>query len=137
MQLECVYKCIAIGFILGSLLQIMIPKNDKQFKKALTPQQKQTYENIVKERVRIFMFAWVCSLLFIWQLPITGWSRSIVYHLMLGAIYECTPKSTYMVEHLHNQTQIRLWQKVYTQMQFRTAIALLVNILFIPFICGG
>lgn len=135
MNTTCVYKLIAIGFLIGTLMQLLVPKQDAQFKGTLTPEQRKTYDTIVKERLRIFAFAWIFSLMFVWRLPVDRWTRVVVYHLLLGAIYECWPKSTYMVEHLHTSSQIQQWQQVYRQMQFRHAIALLVNLVAIPWVC--
>ena len=132
--MDCVNQYVSYGFLTGTLLSIMTPSNDDEFKRSMDVNQLRIYNFIRRERMSIFIVSSVFSMIFVHLLKIKGWFKIVLYYTLLGASYKCWPKTYYMVEHLR-ENQLVLWNTIYKDMQYKHAFALLVGILSVPIMC--
>ena len=132
---DCIHKYIAYGFLLGSIATVIVPTDNKKFTNSLSKSQRKIYDIIIQERIYIFLSGCIFSGLFARFVDANKWTKIFLFYMLLGVYYKCHPKSYYMVEYLKNEHQLRLWNAIYKEMQFKHAFALLLNILAIPLLC--
>jgi len=138
---------IGITFLLSSIyLSILKQDNDIFFKfnRLLNDKQKIIYQNIVRERLKIYtiaMFTGLGSGLLYWyrnQKQPYIWCSflAIVYIVKLG-VYYFYPKSPLMLYSLTTKEQTDAWADIYTEMKTRYRISLLIGFIGYLIISSG
>ena len=117
------------------------------FNNVLNNKQREIYIKIINERRRIyftgFSLGFALSLLFIFlksyknikiqKIPFVCITITITY-LITYLYYILSPKTTYMLEHLNNQEQVKAWLNVYKKMQFNFHFGLLLGLIGVGFL---
>jgi len=146
-MINCNTCIIGITFLLSSIyLSILKQDNDIFFKfnRLLNDKQKIIYQNIVKERLKIYtiaMFTGLGSGLLYWyrnQKQPYIWCSflAIVYIVKLG-VYYFYPKSPLMLYSLTTKEQTDAWADIYTEMKTRYRISLLIGFIGYLIISSG
>ena len=146
-MINCNTCIIGITFLLSSIyLSILKQDNDIFFKfnRLLNDKQKIIYQNIVKERLKIYtiaMFTGLGSGLLYWyrnQKQPYIWCSflAIVYIVKLG-VYYFYPKSPLMLYSLTTKEQTDAWADIYTEMKSRYRISLLIGFIGYLIISSG
>ena len=145
--MNCNTCIIGITFLLSSIyLSILKQDNDIFFKfnRLLNDKQKIIYQNIVKERLKIYsvaLFTGLGSGLLYWyrnQKQPYIWCSflAIVYIVKLG-VYYFYPKSPLMLYSLTTKEQTDAWADIYTEMKTRYRISLLIGFIGYVIISSG
>ena len=145
--MNCNTCIIGITFLLSSIyLSILKQDNDIFFKfnRLLNDKQKIIYQNIVRERLKIYtiaMFTGLGSGLLYWyrnQKQPYIWCSflAIVYIVKLG-VYYFYPKSPLMLYSLTTKEQTDAWADIYTEMKTRYRISLLIGFIGYVIISSG
>ena len=145
--MNCNTCIIGITFLLSSIyLSILKQDNDIFFKfnRLLNDKQKIIYQNIVKERLKIYsvaLFTGLGSGLLYWyrnQKQPYIWCSflAIVYIVKLG-VYYFYPKSPLMLYSLTTKEQTDAWADIYTEMKTRYRISLLIGFIGYLIISSG
>ena len=146
-MINCNTCIIGITFLLSSIyLSILKQDNDIFFKfnRLLNDKQKIIYQNIVRERLKIYtiaMFTGLGSGLLYWyrnQKQSYIWCSflAIVYIVKLG-VYYFYPKSPLMLYSLTTKEQTDAWADIYTEMKTRYRISLLIGFIGYLIISSG
>jgi len=146
-MINCNTCIIGITFLLSSIyLSILKQDNDIFFKfnRLLNDKQQIIYQNIVKERLKIYtiaMFTGLGSGLLYWyrnQKQPYIWCSflAIVYIVKLG-VYYFYPKSPLMLYSLTTKEQTDAWADIYTEMKTRYRISLLIGFIGYVIISSG
>jgi len=146
-MINCNTCIIGITFLLSSIyLSILKQDNDIFFKfnRLLNDKQKNIYQNIVRERLKIYtiaMFTGLGSGLLYWyrnQKQSYIWCSflAIVYIVKLG-VYYFYPKSPLMLYSLTTKEQTDAWADIYTEMKTRYRISLLIGFIGYLIISSG
>ena len=146
-MINCNTCIIGITFLMASIyLSILKQDNDIFFKfnRLLNDKQKIIYQNIVKERLKIYtiaMFTGLGSGLLYWyrnQKQPYIWCSflAIVYIVKLG-VYYFYPKSPLMLYSLTTKEQTDAWADIYTEMKTRYRISLLIGFIGYLIISSG
>ena len=146
-MINCNTCIIGITFLLSSIyLSILKQDNDIFFKfnRLLNDKQKIIYQNIVRERLKIYtiaMFTGLGSGLLYWyrnQKQPYIWCSflAIVYIVKLG-VYYFYPKSPLMLYSLTSKEQTDAWADIYTEMKTRYRISLLIGFIGYVIISSG
>ena len=146
-MINCNTCIIGITFLLSSIyLSILKQDNDIFFKfnRLLNDKQKIIYQNIVRERLKIYtiaMFTGLGSGLLYWyrnQKQPYIWCSflAIVYIVKLG-VYYFYPKSPLMLYSLTTKEQTDAWADIYTEMKSRYRISLLIGFIGYLIISSG
>jgi len=146
-MINCNTCIIGITFLLSSIyLSILKQDNDIFFKfnRLLNDKQKIIYQNIVRERLKIYtiaMFTGLGSGLLYWyrnQKQPYIWCSflAIVYIVKLG-VYYFYPKSPLMLYSLTTKEQTDAWADIYTEMKTRYRISLLIGFIGYLIISSG
>jgi len=146
-MINCNTCIIGITFLLSSIyLSILKQDNDIFFKfnRLLNDKQKIIYQNIVRERLKIYtiaMFTGLGSGLLYWyrnQKQPYIWCSflAIVYIVKLG-VYYFYPKSPLMLYSLTTKEQTDAWADIYTEMKTRYRISLLIGFIGYVIISSG
>ena len=136
-QSVCINGLLAMAFI-GFMMNNIFSKNKSknEFVKKLTSSQESILNDITQERTRIFLYSFLLSVLFVIFFVPNRWTATFVCFTLTCALYELTPKSTYMVYHLETMDQMKQWKRYSVQMQMKHAFAVATAILAVPFICN-
>ncbi len=147
----CKLSCaIAVIFIVGMFNVYYMAEKDQiiqNFMRKLNEPQRESYMKITIERRNIsiigFIIGLLISLIVIWW----DWNQArrltrISLLCLIGSItmvtnyfyYVLTPKSDYMILHLHGEDQKKLWLNVYKKMQYNYHIGLVLGIIGVMFI---
>lgn len=123
---------IGSAFIGGMIMTMMVDKtNDsvhRDYHLSLDLKQKEIYQKIKNERRTLHIQGMFLGLIFalIYHSSYPSdfdWNRSCtmtsIIMLTTHFYYTLSPKTTYMIEHLSNDVQIKLWNQVYQDMQMR------------------
>lgn len=128
-------------FLMLFTMTLNYNKIHKDFNKSLSDTQKKTYKNIVGERRRIYLVGYFTGLVLSVVAIIAKYSlthentlsiiclATIISTLTTYFFYILHPKSSYMIEVLKNDKQIKNWLKVYKSMQFRFHLCYLMGII--------
>lgn len=151
----CGLTCfIAILFLVANIytmLSVDCKDTKKKLYSLLNNNQKRIHQKIVEERKSIYFKGYGVGLIlssiliFIYKymvLPNKKYKELLstsTIVCMVGAItfttnylyYILSPKTTYMVQHLHNKQQIDEWLKIYRTMQIKYHIGLVLGIVAI------
>ena len=145
--MNCNTCIVGITFLLSSIyLSILKQDNDIFFKfnQLLNDKQKIIYQNIIRERLKIYtiaMFTGLGSGLLYWyrnQKQPYIWCSflAIVYIVKLG-VYYFYPKSPLMLYSLTTKEQTDAWADIYTEMKTRYRISLLIGFIGYVIISSG
>ena len=137
-QTEVLFSCTIASGLFASMLYLSLhPEKDdvlRNFMSKLDKKQQKLYVKIKNERLQIYTYGLVISLLlgFIY-LNNTKKSdtRTCVFVSMVLGItilfYLLYPKTTYMVKHLTHQEQVDAWLQVYRFMQYNHYLGMLLG----------
>lgn len=124
--------CLVAAALLGSSVLTGLMVNYTHFvafEKTLNPTQVERYNKIKKERMFIYSIATVVGLIvgFVnYKNKCVAVSSALFLQVF---IYKLWPKSDYMLNHIDNQTQSKLWMKKYTHMTSLSNIGMLVGMI--------
>ena len=153
--MNCSTSClIAIVFIVSKLYMCFTIDHSKlkiPFLKVLDKKQVFLYQQIISERLNIYLkgyfFGFILSIILIIYNSHTRTSKLSKTPLICTAaattfitsilFYLIHPKSTYMLRHLNNQTQIDEWLKIYRTMQLRFYLGLAFGIIAVVFLANS
>jgi hypothetical protein len=146
-MINCNTCIVGITFLLSSIyLSILKQDNDIFFKfnRLLNDKQQVIYQNIVRERLKIYtiaMFTGLGSGLLYWyrnqnQPYIWCTFLAIAYIVKLG-VYYFYPKSPLMLYSLTTKEQTDAWADIYTEMKTRYRISLLIGFIGYLIISSG
>ena len=136
-QSTCVNGLLGLAFIVFMISNLLSKHKSKTaFVKMLHPNQISILNDITHERSYIFLFSFLFSLSFVLFFVTNRWTATLLCFSLTCALYEITPKSTYMVYHLENMDQIKQWKRYSIQMQTKHAFTMIAAILAVPFICN-
>jgi hypothetical protein len=128
---------IGITFLFASIYSIIVGHNKDiflNFNQLLNDEQKYIYQNIIRERLRIYIIALCCGLLSgIYYYHVSPKHKykwcgflAIVYIVKLG-VYYFYPKSPLMLYSLTTKEQTDAWADIYTAMKTRYRVSLLIG----------
>ena len=144
--MTCVSYCLLGAALVGSsILTMMTSKSAPVFVKfnnLLDANQKQIYKSILNERASIYaqslILGIVIACLVVFNLPrpkskSVKISKGCLFVLLALGVnylgYSLYPKSTYMLNHLHNAQQNKAWVAIYKEMKFRCMFGLILGAL--------
>ena len=139
--------CVIAAALLGSMIWSLINCNNKdqinRYLSNLNKDQQEIYQNIVKERMNIYVTGFVLGLIVgIIYLQITNSTKANVYCIFVAIVlgityinYTVMPKSTYMLEHINNQEQAKAWLGIYKEMKHRCHMGMILGVVALPFVC--
>jgi len=131
---------ISAVFIIGMIYFYSMDKSKivKEYKKKLSPELKERYEKITKERMMIsytgYGLGLLLSLLIIY---LKGKTRTfpLVCTVMATCFltnyfyYMLSPKSDWMINHLYTPEQIKAWLQMYREMSYRYHMGIVLGII--------
>ena len=139
---------LAAGLIFG-VLMTSIPKNKTKIdklKKSLDKKQKEIYENLSKERLRLYIqgliLGIVISILYLYlfknKVNTCNFCNCLVITLGVAALYYLIyPKTDYIINYIQDEEQRKLWLDIYRHMQLKyyggIAIGVIIYILLALF----
>jgi uncharacterized protein YacL len=126
--------CISVVFIVGMIYFYNATSKSaivKHYKEKLPSGLKERYERITEERMRISYYGYILGFILSLFIIFYNLSRkgqkmgniSIVCIVVATCFltnyfyYILSPKSDWMLDHMTNQEQVRLWLQLYRQMQ--------------------
>jgi len=153
--MNCSTSClIALVFIISKLYMCFTIDHSKlkrPFLKVLNKKQIIIYQQIISERLNIYLKGYCLG--FLLSLIIISYNRFGLSSKLSRTPLLCTvasttfitsilfylihPKSTYMLQHLNNQTQIDQWLKIYRTMQLRFYLGLAFGIIAVLFLANS
>ena len=140
---ECL---VSAAFMGGSFYCMLSDYNVKQdaLYKELSPEAQNSYEKIVKERITIFIIATIIGLLVSTYInkfnlnfnPMSScnscFNKSCIstatFYFVQYMVYSLHPKSDFVLNHVENQYQIKLWLQKYNYMKNKWHMGLLLGI---------
>ena len=145
----CGLLCLIAAGFFGSMLYVLLShgkdSTSSQFVRVLNPEQTAIYNNIVQERMTIYIYGLILGLLagftYISYVPLKntlGICAFVVIVLgILFLFYRIHPKSDYMLNHLTTQEQNIAWVNVYRDMKNRSHIGFVLGaVAFVLFGCA-
>jgi len=145
--MTCAISCvISAVFIIGMIyFYTMTDKSEivKQYKQGLPSDLQKRYEKITEERRSIsyygYMLGLILSLILIfYNVKIKGkkmGTTALVCLVMATSFvtnyfyYMLSPKSDWMLNHMHNQEQVRSWLLMYREMSYNYHMGLALGII--------
>ena len=128
--MKCISYCLIAFMFLGTKLYNLIDPIDKnigsRIKSTLNKEQKEAYNNIVSERLNIYIngliIGLICGIIFLKSNP-GGRTRICGFIAVVFAVkfafYLLHPKSDYMINHLVTMDQVKAWNSVGKEMKNR------------------
>ena len=140
-MVKCISFCLVGAALVGSMAMTMLAskksKNFVNFMAVLDDNQQQIYKSVIRERMNIYIQGMVIGILL--ALGITSnvklsKTNNICLFIVVAlgfnwGYYSLYPKSTYMLSHLTDSTQVKAWLAIYKEMKFRCKIGLLLGAL--------
>jgi len=143
----CLIGAMFIGAGLYTTLKCYDCHPISTFKESLSMEQRYIYEQIVQERQSLYLQGLVCGLffssvtLFLTGNSLNPLTSGCVYAgitlIVQYFYYTLAKKSPLMVNYLQSQEQVMLWDQVYTKMQTKWHVGLLLGLIgyaFLPLI---
>ena len=139
--------CVIAAALLGSMIWSLINCNNKdqinQYLSNLNKDQQEIYQNIVKERMNIYVTGFVLGLIVgIIYLQITNSMKTNVYCIFVAIVlgityinYTVMPKSTYMLDHIETAQQAKDWLELYKHMKRSCHTGMILGVVSLPFVC--
>lgn len=134
------YCLLGAGFLFGSIACMATSKNagnHADFQKLLSPEQMNTYQVIVNERLSIYtqglLIGVILGLLVVSMLSeLTTLNRVCVFVVVALVFnilyYMLMPKTTYMLQHLKGEDQINAWLEIYKSMRQRYILGFFIGV---------
>ena len=138
---RCISYCLVGAALLGSMLVTMLAskksKNFKHFMSVLNDDQQQVYKSVIKERMTIYIQGLIIGVILgiiVTFNRVLSRSTNICLFIVIAlgfnwAYYLFYPKSTYMLNHLSSQNQVRAWLKIYKEMKLRCHLGLVLGVI--------
>lgn len=134
----CQFNCLLAAALFGSMVYIMLNQNKGQimadFVATLNEEQNVVYQQIIKERMTIYIQGLLLGLLlgfvFLAVVERTNTAGCLFAVIVLGVnhlYYALAPKSQYMVPLLTTNEQRVAWMNVYTEMKYRCAMGFVLG----------
>lgn len=143
----CTVSCaISLTFVIGMIYFYSATSNSKTVKyyKEKMPRDLQIrYENIARERMMISYYGYGLGIVI--SLLIIYYNKKVKHNKMNTSSLVCTvvgtsfmvnyfyymlsPKSDWMLDHITNKEQIKLWLQVYREMQYNYHLGLVLGII--------
>ena len=145
--MACTISCIISAiFIIGMIyFYNMTDKSKivKHYKQQLPTDLQKRYEKIVEERKRISLHGYILGLIF--SLLIIFYNTKIKNQKMSNFSLVCTvtatcfltnyfyymitPKTDWMLNHMNNQQEVRLWLQMYREMSYNYHMGIVLGII--------
>jgi membrane protein insertase Oxa1/YidC/SpoIIIJ len=111
----------------------------------LDDNQKQIYKSVINERTNIYIqglvLGIVLALLITFNTNLAKGNNvclfiviAIVVNILYYSLY---PKSTYMLEHLKSQDQVKAWLNIYKEMKIRCKVGMIIGFVGYIFLGSG
>lgn len=149
MKTQCISYCLVGAVLIGMKVMTMMAsktsKNFKHFIMKLDDNQKQIYKSVIKERINIYLQGMVLGIviaLFITYNSNMAKNNNICLFIVVALginllYYSLYPKSTYMLEHLHSQDQVKAWLNIYKEMKLRCKVGMILGFIGYLFLGAG
>jgi hypothetical protein len=149
MKTPCISYCLVGAVLIGMKVMTMMAsktsKNFKHFIMKLDDNQKQIYKSVIKERINIYLQGMVLGIviaLFITYNSNMAKNNNICLFIVVALginllYYSLYPKSTYMLEHLHSQDQVKAWLNIYKEMKLRCKVGMILGFIGYLFLGAG
>jgi len=143
----CYITCgIALAFIVAAIFTCIGGKKyPEQFKDTLDPNQKEIYDQIVKDRMKIYIIATIVgAILGLLYILLQRNKQStmqliciavLIFFVTQIVIYMVYPKSAYMLDYITNNEQSRAWLKVYNEMMKQYFIGFVLGLIGYAILC--
>ena len=125
----CMITCaIAYGLIAANIWTMMVDKKyENNLLNQLDDNQKGIYDEIVKERMKLYLQGLVLGLLIaiglVYKLKLNIYASVCLLVAVVGVIqvayYELMPKTKWMVDNLNTNEQNKAWMSIYREMKKR------------------
>lgn len=137
----CINYCVLGAAFLGSsILTMMVCKSSKnfvKFRKLLNQKQLEIYNNIIKERMSIYIQGLILGILLAVLVTFNSSLKStnklcVFVVIALGVnylFYSLHPKSTYMLLHINSHEQNKAWLDIYKEMKLRCMLGALLGLI--------
>ncbi len=139
--MPCIKSClISFIFVFGMIYFYNATSSSKivkQYKSSLTGDLLERYNKISRERLAISYYGYalglVLSLLIIYLVKMNTQSKvciTIVITFLTNYFYYIlSPKSDWMLDHLHSPEEIKSWLKMYREMQYNYHLGIVLGII--------
>lgn len=146
---QCISFCLIGAVLIGMKIMTMITcktsKNFKNFLMKLDDNQKQVYKSVINERTNIYIqglvLGIVLALLITFNTNLAKGNNVclfIVIAIVVNVLYySLYPKSTYMLEHLKSQDQVKAWLNIYKEMKIRCKVGMIIGFVGYVFLGSG
>jgi len=140
----CYTTCaFAAAFLVASLYITLTTDKNNQY--AADPILGPIYDKIVKERMKIYWIATIVAAtigliyLFTMRKKQTTWSlvctSVLIFFILQMVIYKIYPKSDYILNHITNQRQAKIWLDEYKQMSNKFWIGFFIGLIGYGILC--
>lgn len=149
--MACLITCsIAVAFIVAAIYMFYVSYSSKpevyEFERTLNRNQRYIYQQIVKERLKIYSIATIAGailgvlyVIFMRKNASTTLSLVcsfvVIFFTVQILIYMIYPKSTYMLDHINTNEQAKAWMQVYNQMMKSYFIGFVLGLLGFAILC--
>lgn len=130
-KLSCAVSTVFIVAMFYMMFSIHQSNIVKEYEKTLSPELSNIYKKIAEERSRIYFYGYLLGIILagvfivynsrVRKIPFSSMPLvCIVVSISFFTsyfYYILSPKTTYMTEHLKNQSEIQAWTKMYRGMQ--------------------
>lgn len=143
----CTVSCgISLVFVIGMIYFYSSTSNSatvKYYKQKMSRDLQIRYENIARERMMISYYGYGLGIII--SLLIIYYNTSVKHNKLNTSSLVCTvvassfmvnyfyymlsPKSDWMLDHITNKEQIKLWLQVYREMQYNYHLGLVLGII--------
>ncbi len=144
--MSCLTDCVLASGFLGASIYVMIRDKSVSYEKlysSLSDEKKEAYKKIKKERLMIWvkasMIGVLVSLSFskfgnqIFNLPEGSFNKSCINTLIFFGVqylvYRLHPKTDWMLNHVENNEQAKLWLEKYKYMSNRWHFGMVLGII--------
>lgn len=140
-KMHCIHSCLIGCGLLGAMLFTMLyssrNSNQAQFVKLLDSRQKEIYNSIIQERLKIYICGYIVGLilatLVVFSLKSNSMQNICVFVTIATGVnylyYVIHPKSNYMLNHLTSVEQNKAWLKIYRNMKRNYIIGFMLGVL--------
>lgn len=145
--MTCKITCaFAIAFIVAAIYMFFTSKSTADtIEKTLDNDQKKIYEQIVKERLKIYyigslvgLFLAVLYVIFYYKKQTTLYlicSFVVIFFVTQIVVYMIYPKSWYMLDYINTNEQAKAWMQVYNKMMRNYMIGFTLGLIGFGLLC--
>ena len=133
---KLIYMYIAAAFFMGNLYVSLYKNND--YLDTLNDKEREMRDKVVKERMKIYLFANLCAILLVGLLIFNNlyledrvnnmWMYTAIYFLTEYFVYSLHPKKYWMLHSVENKQDAIDWLEKYKYMKRNWHIGLLLGI---------